>query len=129
ARTPGSLVPPVPLVLLTVVGVRRVRWRARRARDGPRGAVRGVAWGAGAEECEANALWMIRTAEAFLADHGKEQPFGVPLAGYGALEAVERQARAAALAPVIRSLASQDRPQVGHFTDTDVVLDFLAHDQ
>ncbi|MEV5603435.1 bifunctional aldolase/short-chain dehydrogenase [Streptomyces sp. NPDC052299] len=88
-----------------------------------------TAWGVSAEECEANALWMIRTAETFLTVHGKEQPFGAPLAGYGALNPMARQKRAAELAPVIRSLASQDRPQVGHFTDTEVVLDFLAHDQ
>ncbi|MET9724707.1 bifunctional aldolase/short-chain dehydrogenase [Streptomyces zaomyceticus] len=88
-----------------------------------------TAWGASAKECEANALWMIRTAETFLADRGKEQPFGAPLEGYAALDGDERRKRAAALAPAIRSLASQDRPQVGHFTDSDVVLDFLAHDQ
>ncbi len=88
-----------------------------------------TAWGASAEECETNALWMIRTAEAFLTERGRKQPFGAPLDGYGALGDRERRERAAALAPVIRSLASQDRPQVGHFTDSDVVLDFLAHDQ
>jgi rhamnulose-1-phosphate aldolase/alcohol dehydrogenase len=38
----------------------------------------------------------------------------------------ERHARAAALAPVIRGLASTDRPQVGHYTDSDVVLDFVS---
>src|SRR5205823_1098726 len=37
-----------------------------------------------------------------------------------------RRARAAALAPVIRGLASTDGRQVGHFTDADAVLDFLA---
>ncbi|MHA4772909.1 bifunctional aldolase/short-chain dehydrogenase [Streptomyces sp. MSC1_001] len=88
-----------------------------------------TAWGASAEECETNALWMIRTAETFLADRGKAQPFGSPLDGYAALDGRMRRDRAAALAPVIRSLASQDRPQVGHFTDADVILDFLAHDQ
>ncbi|MFF5787872.1 bifunctional aldolase/short-chain dehydrogenase [Streptomyces sp. NPDC012693] len=88
-----------------------------------------TAWGASAEECETNALWMIRTAETFLADRGKAQPFGSPLDGYAALDGRKRRDRAAALAPVIRSLASQDRPQVGHFTDADVILDFLAHDQ
>ncbi len=88
-----------------------------------------TAWGESAEECETHALWMIRTAESFLADRGKEQPFGVPLNGYAALEDGKRRKRAAALAPVIRSLASQDRPQVGHFNDSEVVLDFLAHDQ
>ncbi|MFJ6518749.1 bifunctional aldolase/short-chain dehydrogenase [Streptomyces filamentosus] len=88
-----------------------------------------TAWGATSEECETNALWMIRTAEAFLAERGKEQPFGAPLDGYAALDEAERRERAAALAPVIRALASQDRPQVGHFTDSETVLDFLAHDQ
>ncbi|MFK3731883.1 bifunctional aldolase/short-chain dehydrogenase [Streptomyces sp. NPDC088090] len=86
-----------------------------------------TAWGASAEECEANALWMIRTAEAFLTERGKEQPFGAPLDGYAALDESERRERAAALAPVIRALASQDRPQIGHFTDSETVLDFLAH--
>ena len=38
----------------------------------------------------------------------------------------ERRARAAALLPLIRGLASTDRPQVGHYTDSDVVLDFLG---
>ena len=32
------------------------------------------------------------------------------------------------LLPVVRGLASTDRPQVGHFTDSDVVLDFLARE-
>jgi rhamnulose-1-phosphate aldolase/alcohol dehydrogenase len=46
--------------------------------------------------------------------------------GYEPLPEGERRARAAALAPVIRGLASTDRPQVGHFTDSPPVLDFLA---
>ena len=48
------------------------------------------------------------------------------MAGYEALPEDERRARAAALAPVVRGLASTDRAQVGHFTDSAVVLDFLA---
>ena len=46
--------------------------------------------------------------------------------GYGALPEAERRAKAAALAPTLRSIASPDKPMVGHFTDSDVVLDFLA---
>src|SRR5262249_49729673 len=38
----------------------------------------------------------------------------------------ERRALAAKLAPVLRGLVSTDRPQVGHFTDSDVVLDFVS---
>ncbi|MFE2428791.1 bifunctional aldolase/short-chain dehydrogenase [Streptomyces sp. NPDC059373] len=83
-------------------------------------------WGATSDECEANSLHVIRTAEAFLRQRGKAEPFGPVLPGYEALPAADRRARAAALAPVLRAIASADRPQVGHFTDSDAVLDFLA---
>ncbi|MFG3385448.1 bifunctional aldolase/short-chain dehydrogenase [Streptomyces rochei] len=85
-----------------------------------------TAWGDTSEECERNSLHIIRTAEAFLAERGKAEPFGPVVAGYEALPEDERRERAAVLAPYVRGLASKDRPQVGHFTDTDVVLDFLA---
>ena len=41
----------------------------------------------------------------------------------------DRRARAALLAPVIRGLASTDRPQVGHYTDSEVVLDFCRREK
>ncbi|WP_326682483.1 bifunctional aldolase/short-chain dehydrogenase [Streptomyces sp. NBC_01237] len=85
-----------------------------------------TAWGDTSEECENNSLRIIRTAEAFLADRGRPEPFGPVIEGYQALPVRERHERAAALAPHIRALASQDRPQVGHFTDTEVVLDFVS---
>lgn len=85
-----------------------------------------TAWGDTAEECERNSLHIIRTAEAFLVERGMAEPFGPVVEGYAALEAARRRERAAALAPYVRALASQDKPQVGHFTDSDVVLDFLA---
>ncbi|MDT0446403.1 bifunctional aldolase/short-chain dehydrogenase [Streptomyces johnsoniae] len=85
-----------------------------------------TAWGATSEECERNSLRIIRTAEEFLQRRGRAEPFGPVREGYVALPAAERRERAAALAPVVRAIASADRPQVGHFTDTDEVLDFLA---
>lgn len=85
-----------------------------------------TAWGDTSQECERNALWMIRTAETFLEDRGRAEPFGPVLPGMEALEDAARRERAAALAPVVRGLASTDRPQVGHFTDTAPVLDFLS---
>ncbi|MFI6345708.1 bifunctional aldolase/short-chain dehydrogenase [Streptomyces sp. NPDC050560] len=85
-----------------------------------------TAWGDTSEECERNSLEIIRTAETFLAQRGGPEPFGPPLPGYEALPPAERRRRAAALAPVIRGLASADRPQVGHFDDGEAVLDFLA---
>ncbi|WP_272027455.1 bifunctional aldolase/short-chain dehydrogenase [Kocuria rosea] len=85
-----------------------------------------TAWGATSEESEQNSLWIIRTAEQYIDQHGRPEPFGPVLDGYGALPAEQRRAKAAALAPVIRGLASADRPQVGHFTDDARVLEFLA---
>ncbi|MEV8390122.1 MULTISPECIES: bifunctional aldolase/short-chain dehydrogenase [unclassified Streptomyces] len=85
-----------------------------------------TAWGATSEECERNSLHIIRTAETFLAERGAPEPFGPVQQGYEPLPEAERRARAAALAPLIRGLASTDRRQVGHYTDTGPVLDFLS---
>jgi rhamnulose-1-phosphate aldolase/alcohol dehydrogenase len=86
-----------------------------------------TAWGDTSEEAEVHSLMIIDTAADYIAENSKAEPFGPPLEGYAALPADERRARAAALAPTIRGIASVDRPMVGHFTDTDEVLDFLAH--
>ena len=87
-----------------------------------------TAWGETSEEAEANSLWIIRTAQAHIDAHGKAEPFGAVRPGYEALPDAERRARAAALAPTIRGLASHDRPVVGHFSDDPRVLDFLARE-
>ncbi|MDQ0846781.1 bifunctional aldolase/short-chain dehydrogenase [Streptomyces sp. V1I6] len=85
-----------------------------------------TAWGDTSEECERNSLHIIRTAEAFLAERGRPDPFGPVLDGYEPLPEPQRRARAAALAPYVRALASADRPQVGHFDDSEIVLDFVS---
>ena len=85
-----------------------------------------TAWGDSSEQCETNSRWIIDTAQAYLDAKGKKAPFGRERKGYGALPAEERRAKAAALAPTIRGLASRDRPMVGHFTDDPRVLDFIA---
>ncbi|MGP4028309.1 bifunctional aldolase/short-chain dehydrogenase [Actinomadura sp. 3N407] len=83
-----------------------------------------TAWGATSEECKAASVDIIRTAEAYIAEHGKADPFGEVV--HPPLRQEERHARAAALFPLLRGLASTDRPQVGHFTDSDTVLDFVS---
>ncbi|WP_203137865.1 bifunctional aldolase/short-chain dehydrogenase [Microbacterium sp. JZ31] len=88
-----------------------------------------TAWGETSEESERNSLWIIETAQAYIDEHGKAAPFGGVRAGFEALPQDERRARAAALAATIRGLASHDKPMVGHFTDADVVLDFLASER
>jgi rhamnulose-1-phosphate aldolase/alcohol dehydrogenase len=86
-----------------------------------------TAWGATSEECEANSNEIINTAAAYIEEHGRSEPFGATVVT--ALEDEERHERAAALFPVIRGLASTDRPQVGHFTDSDVVLEFVGSER
>ena len=65
-----------------------------------------TAWGDTSEESERSSLWIIDTAAAYIAEHSKAEPFGPALDGYAALPEAERRARAAALAPTIRGLAS-----------------------
>jgi rhamnulose-1-phosphate aldolase/alcohol dehydrogenase len=86
-----------------------------------------TAWGDTSDECEANSLSIIATAQAFIDQRGRRDPLGAVV--YQTLPEEERRRRAAALAPVIRCLASTDNPQVGHYTDSDVVLDFLGHEK
>ncbi len=88
-----------------------------------------TAWGDTSEEAEANSLWIIDTAAAYIEANGKADPFGGVRAGFEALPEAERRERAAALAGTIRGIASTDKPMVGHFADSDVVLDFLASDR
>ncbi|WP_114589110.1 bifunctional aldolase/short-chain dehydrogenase [Microbacterium arborescens] len=88
-----------------------------------------TAWGDTSDEAEANSLWIIETAQAYIDEHGAAEPFGGVRAGFEALPETERRARAAALAPTIRGIASTDKPMVGHYTDSDVVLDFLASEK
>ncbi len=85
-----------------------------------------TAWGDTSAESEQNSLWIIDTAATYIAEHGRAEPFGPALDGYATLPEAERRARAAALGPTIRGIASADRPMVGHFTDSHEVLDFLA---
>ena len=88
-----------------------------------------TAWGDTSEQAEANSRWIIETAQAHLDEHGKAEPFGPQVPGYAALPESERRAKAAALVPHIRAVASRDKAMVGHFTDSDLVLEFLASEK
>jgi rhamnulose-1-phosphate aldolase/alcohol dehydrogenase len=87
-----------------------------------------TAWGDTSDTCEANSLEIIRTAERYLEEHSRPEPFGAVTAGREPLPPNARHERAAALLPLLRGLVSTDRPQVGHYTDSDVVLDFVARE-
>ncbi|MFV2063901.1 MAG: class II aldolase/adducin family protein, partial [Chloroflexota bacterium] len=88
-----------------------------------------TAWGATSEECEARSLQIIRGAEQFIAERGRPDPFGPVMPQNQALPETERHARAAALFPLLRGLCSTDKRQVGHYSDSDVVLDFVSRER
>jgi rhamnulose-1-phosphate aldolase/alcohol dehydrogenase len=83
-------------------------------------------WGATSAEAEANSLWIIETARKYIDAHGQPDPFGKTVADQAALAGPERHAKAAGLAPHLRAIASHDGRMVGHFNDSDTVLEFLA---
>lgn len=85
-----------------------------------------TAWGETSAAAEANSHEIIETIERYLETHGRAEPFGPVLPGYGALPERDRRAKAAELAPFLRGLASTDRRRIGHFTDTAPVLEFLS---
>jgi rhamnulose-1-phosphate aldolase/alcohol dehydrogenase len=86
-----------------------------------------TAWGDTSDECEARSLEIIATAQKFIDERGKPHPFGKLL--IEPLPETERRARAAALAPVIRGLASTDKPQLGHYSDHPAVLEFAGSEK
>ncbi len=111
---------------LDIAAVRRANPRAIGVILGGHGI---TAWGDTSQECEANSLDIIRTAAVFIAERGRAEPFGATVPDWTPLPTEARHARAAALFPLLRGLASTDRPQVGHYTDSDVVLDFLSRSE
>lgn len=88
-----------------------------------------TAWGETSEEAQENSLAIIRGATDFLEKKGASNPFGEQRPERAALPEEERRAKASALAPILRGLASTDKLMVGHFTDSDVVHEFLGSEK
>jgi rhamnulose-1-phosphate aldolase/alcohol dehydrogenase len=85
-----------------------------------------AAWADSSDECEARSLEIIRTAEAFIVRNARPEPFGAIIEGYEPLPEDARRVRAAELLPLVRGLVSSEHSQVGHYTDSTVLLDFLS---
>ena len=88
-----------------------------------------TAWGDDSAACERNSLHIIATAENFLRDRGRPDPFGAPVPARAPLDPDQRCERAAALAPTLRGIASHDHRMVGHFDDSPEVLEFLESEK
>lgn len=86
-------------------------------------------WGATSQEAQDRSVEAIVRAERFIAENGRPDPFGAVIEARAPLDPDIRRARAAELAPVLRGVASHDATMIGHFTDDDVVLDFLQRSE
>jgi rhamnulose-1-phosphate aldolase/alcohol dehydrogenase len=81
-------------------------------------------WADDAQECYDLTLQVIQTAmDWFAAKTAGKPAFGGAL--HKSLDAKVRRATAARLMPAIRGMVSGQQHMVGHFTDTDAVLEFV----
>lgn len=82
-------------------------------------------WGDTSYECYINSLEVIETASEYIAKKIEEngQVFGGQK--IESLPAEERKSKAAQIMPLLRGLASSENRMVGHFTDSDAVLEFI----
>ena len=83
-------------------------------------------WGTTSEESERNSLDLIRVAAEFIEREGAAEPLGPVRPGFDGLPVQQRMERAAALAPIIRGLASTDGRVIGRWFDDELVLDFIS---
>src|ERR1700712_2109214 len=88
-----------------------------------------TAWGRTSDEVEQRNLQIIRQAQEYLDANSVPEPFGPVTTGARTLDPAARQVRAAELFPYLRAIASADRRQVGHFTDSATVLDFPSREK
>lgn len=82
-------------------------------------------WADTAYECYINSLEVIEQCAAYI--EGQVTKNGTVFGGQKiqSLASEERQAKAAALAPVLRGFCSSHTRMLGHFTDDDRVLEFI----
>jgi rhamnulose-1-phosphate aldolase/alcohol dehydrogenase len=87
-----------------------------------------TSWGHTSDEAEERAFRLIREAAEFIQRTGRPDPLGRVREDRAPLPEAERRTRAAALVPLLRRVASTDTRTVGHYNDTEIVLDFLSRE-
>ncbi|PKD17719.1 short-chain dehydrogenase [Salegentibacter salinarum] len=82
-------------------------------------------WGDTSYECYMNSLDVIETASEYIENKVKEQ--GEVFGGKktDSLPSSGRKEKAAELLPLLRGLASSENRMIGHFTDSDTVLEYI----
>ncbi|MGH8295630.1 MAG: bifunctional rhamnulose-1-phosphate aldolase/short-chain dehydrogenase [Steroidobacteraceae bacterium] len=81
-------------------------------------------WGDSSKECYENTLRIIQRATEWLAERNTSPAFGGAVCE--PLAAAEREAIAAAIAPVLRGKVSSGELKVGHFDSSAAVLEFVC---
>ncbi|MFD0861414.1 bifunctional aldolase/short-chain dehydrogenase [Sungkyunkwania multivorans] len=82
-------------------------------------------WGDSSYECYINSLEVIDAAANYIEEKAEKRG---PSFGGSRVESLPedvRQEKAAMLAPVLRGLCSSEKAMVGHFNDTEAVLEFI----
>ncbi|WP_116126866.1 bifunctional aldolase/short-chain dehydrogenase [Lewinella sp. IMCC34183] len=82
-------------------------------------------WGDTSFECYMNSLEVIEMASEYIERKVKEKGSVFGGEKIKSLPADERKLKAAKLMPLLRGLASSENRMVGHFTDSDTVLQFI----
>ena len=82
-------------------------------------------WGETSYESYVNSLEVIETASAYIEKKISEN--GSVFGGLktNSLSEEDRKSQAAKLAPILRGMCSSENNMIGHFTDDDVVLEFI----
>ncbi|MFS4417627.1 bifunctional aldolase/short-chain dehydrogenase [Maribacter sp. 2307ULW6-5] len=82
-------------------------------------------WGDTSHECYLNSLEVIEMASEHIAKKIAEKGNVFGGAKVTSLPAAERSRKAAQLMPLLRGLCSSEKPMIGHFTDSDVVMEYI----
>ncbi len=82
-------------------------------------------WGDTSHECYVNSLEVIETASEYIKRKIEEKGRVFGGQKVAAPAAAVRRARAARLMPLLRGLASSEARMIGHFTDSETVLEFI----
>lgn len=82
-------------------------------------------WGDTAYECYINSLEVIDKCAAYIESATSKQPAVFGGAKINSLPEAQRSAQATALAPVLRGFCSSAVSMIGHFVDTERVMEFI----
>ena len=82
-------------------------------------------WGDTSYECYMNSLEVIEMASQFIEKKIKEKGSVFGGQKIESLPKVERQEKAAQMMPLLRGLCSSENGMIGHFSDTDIVMEYI----